>query len=103
MLKHGMDRVGGISPPGSQFLASMQKVGSEPFILGGFALVLMALPMWLEVLSRLPLSVAYPMVSLGYVISLGIGAILLKETITPLRIGGVALIIVGVVALYRSQ
>ena len=64
---------------------------------------MIAVPMWLEALSSLPLSVAYPLVSLGYIITLGIWSIVLKETITPLRIVGVALIINNVIALSRSQ
>jgi drug/metabolite transporter (DMT)-like permease len=103
MLKHGMDKVGGIAKPGDQFLASIQKVATEPFILGGLGLIIIALPMWLQVLARLPLSVAYPLVSLGYIISLGIGALVLKETITPLRVVGVAVIILGVIAVSKSQ
>jgi multidrug transporter EmrE-like cation transporter len=102
LLKHGMDRVGGIAAPGGQFLASMQRALTEPFVLGGVALFLVAVPVWLEVLSRLPLSIAYPLVSFGYIVSLGIGYLVLKETITPLRIAGVALIILGVVAISRS-
>lgn len=102
LLKHGMEQVGGISPPGTQFLASMQQVATEPFIWGGVILVFLAAPMWLEVLSRLPLSQAYPLVSIGYVVSLGIGAFIFKEDITMLRVGGVGLIILGVAVLSRS-
>ena len=103
MLKHGMDRVGGISFPGVQFFQSIQKVLTDPFILGGLALIVVAVPIWLEVLSRLSLSVAYPLVSLGFVISLGLGAFFLKETVTPLRVAGVALIVGGAFAVSRSQ
>jgi len=102
LLKHGIEQVGGISPPGDQFLASMQQVITQPFILGGVILVFLAAPMWLQVLFRLPLSQAYPLVSIGYVVSLGIGAIVLKEDISMLRVGGIGLIILGVVALSRS-
>ena len=102
MLKHGMDDVGGISLPGGGLLASIQAVVTAPFILGGLALIVLSIPVWLHVLSRLPLSVAHPLVSVGYVISVGIGVVIRKETLTPLRIVGVALIILGVVAISRS-
>lgn len=103
LLKHGIDQVGGISPPGSQFLVSMKNIITEPYIVGGLLLIVLAVPLWLEVLSRLPLSIAYPLVSIGYVISLGIGAFVLNESVGPLRIGGVGLIILGVIAVSRSQ
>jgi multidrug transporter EmrE-like cation transporter len=102
MLKYGMDRGGGISPPGSQFVSSMQQTLTDPFVLGGLFLLTLAAPMWLEVLFRLPLSQAYPLVSVGYVISIGIGVIIFKEDLTVIRVGGVGLIILGVVALSRS-
>jgi len=102
LIKHGMDRVGGISFSGSQFFVSMQKVLTEPFILGGLGLIIIVAPMWFEVLSKLPLSVAYPMVSIGYIVAVGIGVIFLKESIPPLRIVGVVFIMVGVAALSRS-
>ena len=90
MLKHGMDRIGGFS--GGQPLSSVQQVVTEPFILAGLALIIVTIPMWLEVLSRLPLSIAHPMVSIGYVISVGIGVMVFKESVTPLRILGVVLV-----------
>ena len=67
----------------------------EPFILGGLGLIIIVTPMWFQVLSKLPLSVAYPMVSIGYIVAVGIGVIFLKESIPPLRIVGVAFIMVG--------
>ena len=102
MLKHGMDQVGGISRPGPQFISSMHQALTEPFVLGGLVLILLAVPIWLEVLFRLPLSVAYPLVSIGYVVSLVIGAIVFKEDLSIFRVGGVGLIILGVVALSKG-
>ncbi len=49
------------------------------------------------------LSVLHPMMSAGYVLSLVLGAIVLDEHITPLRITGVAAIIVGLVFLSSSE
>lgn len=102
LLKHGMDRVGGFAFPNGQLLVSMQKVFTEPFVISGFLLVILAVPLWLQVLSRLPLSAAYPLVSLGYVVSLGIGAFIFKENVTLLRVAGVGLILLGVIAVSRS-
>ena len=103
MLKQGMQQVGGISFSGTGFVTSMRNAFSEPYILGGFGLIVITIPMWLHVLARLPLSVASPMVSLGYVIAVVIGAIFFKESITPLRIVGLSMIILGVIAIARSQ
>ena len=49
------------------------------------------------------LSVLHPMMSMGYVLSLVLGALVLNEHITALRIVGVAVIIVGLVFLSSSE
>ena len=103
MLKHGMSSIGSISPRDGQVFELLSRLLKEPFIVGGLVILVIAMPLWLEVLSRLPLSVAYPMVSFGYVIAVVIGAVVFKENITPLRIGGVSMIVLGVIAVTRSQ
>ena len=75
----------------------------DPYVLSGFILVLIAVPFWLEVLSRLPLSVAYPMASFGIVVAVVIGAMFLKEGIPALRGFGLAFTIAGVLMIARSQ
>jgi len=103
LLKYGMDKAGGFVLSGPEFWPSVQRVVIQPYMWGGLFLVVIGVPLWLQVLSKLPLSVAYPLVSVGYIISLLIGAFILKESITPMRIFGVALIIGGVIAVSRSQ
>ena len=103
LVKHGLNRVGGVSFTADQFLVSMQRALTDFFIVAGFLLVLMVIPLWLIVLSRLQLSVSYPLASFGYVIAMIIGAIFFKETITPLRMSGMVLVILGVVAISKSQ
>ena len=62
----------------------------------GFSLLL-----WFYVLSKMELSKAYPVVSLGYIFTLFFGYFLLNETITPTKIVGISLIVVGVFVLTR--
>lgn len=75
---------------------------SSPQLLGGIVCYGASLIFWLAVLSRMELSRAYPLVSLGYVFTLVIGAWLLDEEITIMRITGVALIITGVIFIVKS-
>jgi multidrug transporter EmrE-like cation transporter len=103
MLKYGMTRVGGVSPPGDGFVSSMRVALLEPYVFGGFLVIVAAIPMWLHVLSRLPLSVASPLVSIGYVLAVLIGAFILNESVPALRIFGVGLIVAGVVAVSFSR
>jgi multidrug transporter EmrE-like cation transporter len=57
---------------------------------------------WLAALSKAPVSTAYPMLSLGYVIVAGVSALWLGETLSPAKVLGIALICAGVVLVSRS-
>ncbi|MDB6158198.1 MAG: hypothetical protein JWO04_1904 [Gammaproteobacteria bacterium] len=57
---------------------------------------------WLVGLSRVPVSQAYPMLSMGYVINIGLAWWLLGEVPNAQRVIGIAVIVVGVVLVARS-
>ena len=57
---------------------------------------------WLIVLSRATLSFAYPFASLSYVLILVAGHFVLHEQVTPLRLAGVALIVLGIVLIAQT-
>ncbi|WP_294180535.1 SMR family transporter [uncultured Clostridium sp.] len=58
--------------------------------------------LWIKVLSKVELSYAYPMVSLGYVITMFFSYFIFKENITFIRVLGVGFIIIGVILISRS-
>jgi drug/metabolite transporter (DMT)-like permease len=58
---------------------------------------------WIVGLSRVPVSQAYPMLSLGYVLNLGLAWWLLGEVPNVQRVLGVGVIILGVVLVARSS
>jgi drug/metabolite transporter (DMT)-like permease len=57
---------------------------------------------WIVGLSRVPVSQAYPLLSLGYVLNIGLAWWLFGEVPTAQRVIGVGVIIVGVVLVARS-
>jgi len=57
---------------------------------------------WLVGLSRVPVSQAYPLLSLGYVINIGLAWWLLGEVPTVQRVAGIGIIVLGVVVVARS-
>lgn len=71
------------------------------YIWGGLFCYGFSLLMWFYVLSRMELSKAYPMVSLGYVFTLILGYLFLNESITFSKIAGILLIMVGVIILTK--
>jgi len=58
---------------------------------------------WVAALSKAPVSTAYPMLSLGYVVVAAVSVAWLGETLTPAKVLGIALICAGVVLVSRSS
>lgn len=71
-------------------------------LLGGISCYGLSMIFWLYVLSKLELSKAYPLVSLGYVFTLLLGYFLLHESVNNYKILGVAFIILGVIFITKS-
>lgn len=67
----------------------------SPLIWLGMIIYGLSLAMWLWVLSKVDLSIAYPFVGISFLITMAFGAFLLDESITPLRILGTILIASG--------
>ena len=98
-LKKGITQVGEL-----QFTpASLFKAFTTPAVIFGFALVFGASIFWLKVISREPLSWAYPMLAVGYLPLLVTSQEFLDEKITLQRLAGVLVVIVGVVMVFRSE
>jgi multidrug transporter EmrE-like cation transporter len=58
---------------------------------------------WLGALSRVPVSIAYPMLSIGYVVNAFAAAWLFGETLSLGKLAGIAMICAGVITLARLQ
>lgn len=58
---------------------------------------------WVAALSKAPVSTAYPMLSLGYVVVAAVSVAWLGETLTPAKVLGIALICAGVALVSRSS
>jgi multidrug transporter EmrE-like cation transporter len=58
--------------------------------------------LWLGVLSRIPVSAAYPLASLGYIIAAASGVVFLGEAVSVMRAVGLVLICIGVFVVAQS-
>ena len=58
---------------------------------------------WLAALSKAPVSTAYPMLSLGYVVVAAVSVLWLGESMGPDKVLGIALICAGVILVSRSS
>lgn len=71
-------------------------------LLSGLGCYVVSVLLWLYVLSHLPVGVAYPFMSLAYVVTVIFGWALLDEQLSALRLAGVFLICLGVWVVARS-
>jgi len=78
------------------------RLAIEPHILAGLACYVVSVVVWVIGLSKVPVSIAYPMLSIGYVINAIAAYYLLGEAVTPMRLAGIGIIVVGVFIVARS-
>lgn len=72
------------------------------YVFSGLGMYVLGAGLWLYVLSRVDVSVAYPFVGLGFVMTMFLGWSFLNEDVGLMRIGGTLLIVAGVVLVSRS-
>jgi multidrug transporter EmrE-like cation transporter len=74
----------------------------NPGVIGGLALYGVGALTWLIVLSRTDLSVAYPFVALSFIVTSAMGWFVFHEALSPARLMGLALIVLGVLVCSRG-
>jgi drug/metabolite transporter (DMT)-like permease len=102
-LKAGTNALGGaIHLTANNWFATGIKVVTQLPILAGLACYAISLVVWIIGLSRTDVTLAYPMLSLGYVVG-AIGAwLFLGEVISAQRLLAIGVIMVGVALLART-
>jgi multidrug transporter EmrE-like cation transporter len=101
-LKAGMSSAGVKDALAQPFgLQTVLTVLFDKFVVGGFVLYGVGAVVWLAVLSKWDVSKAYPLVGLGFVLTVGVGY-LLGEQVSASRVLGVMLICAGVFVMGRT-
>lgn len=94
LMKMGMAELRTLGLGGLSLLTG---AAANPLVISGFAAYGVGAVLWLLVLSRTELSVAYPLVSTGFVLVALMSWLFLGEHLSPARLGAISLIIAGVV------
>ena len=102
LLKAGTNAIGQFQFSADNLGPIGWKVATEPYILGGLACYAVSVVVWIMALSRVEVSVAYPMLSIGYVVNAAAAYFLFGEAVGPQRLVGIGVIIVGVYLVARS-
>ena len=80
----------------------IERIAVNRPILGGLACYVVSVVVWILALSRVEVSVAYPMLSIGYVVNALAAWLLFGEQLRATRMAGIGVIIVGVWLVARS-
>ena len=102
LLKAGTNAVGPFAFTLDNAMPVGMKLALEPRILAGTGCYVVSLVIWIMALSRVEVSVAYPMLSIGFALNALLAWWLLGEAVTPMRMLGIGIIIVGVYLVARS-
>jgi multidrug transporter EmrE-like cation transporter len=102
LLKAGTNAVGRFEFSAANAVPVGLKLALEPHILGGIACYVVSVVIWIMALSRVEVSIAYPMLSIGYILNALAAWYLFGEAVSPTRLVGIGVIIVGVYVVARS-
>jgi multidrug transporter EmrE-like cation transporter len=102
LLKAGTRVLGVIDVRAGALADSAWDVATQPYVLGGLICYVLSVAIWIAALSRVDVSVAYPMLSLGYIVNALAAWALFGEALTPAKMAGILVILAGVVILARG-
>lgn len=92
----------GALPPVRDVAPFVLALAGNAWLWAGMLCYAASIGIWLAVLSRMEVSAAYPMLSIGYVIAAVLGVSFLGESVGAVRAAGIALICTGVVVVGRT-
>ena len=92
-LKAGVRPLGALSLDGPTLLPTLWRVFTQGPVVLGLGFYLASVVLWLVALSRVDVSLAYPMLSLGYVVNALAAWWLFGEALGPGHVAGMVLIL----------
>ena len=101
-LKASVTHMGPISVSMENAWPVALRLMSEPWLWVGLGCYGVSVIVWILALSRVDVSIAYPMLSIGYIVNAIAAWALLGEILSPGRLLGIGIICIGVIVLARS-
>jgi len=102
LLKAGTNTLGVITLTRDNWTDMLARMATQGHFIAGAALYAISLVVWIFGLSRVPVSIAYPMLSLGYIVNAVAAHYLFGETVSVTRWLGIGFIVLGVWLVARS-
>ncbi|MBO1328131.1 hypothetical protein OQ496_07260 [Acetobacter suratthaniensis] len=101
-LRKTMLTIGEIPSSASGIPAFLLSIGLNLWFIGGMACYVLSIGVWMAVLRKTEVSLAYPLLSIGYLITAVIGYFFMSEHVNATRVAGIAIICCGIIVISRS-
>lgn len=102
LMKTGTNAVGYFEFSIENLLPIGWKLATEWHIVAALFCYALSVVIWILALSRVPVSIAFPMLSMAYVVNAVAAWYLLDEAFNPTKMVGIGVIILGVVIISRA-
>ena len=102
LMKTGTNAIGYFDFSVANIVPVGWKLASNPHIIGAMGCYVFGVVIWILALSRVQVSIAYPLLSLGYVVNAVAAWYLFNESFNPAKVIGMGVIILGVIIISRA-
>ena len=102
LIKAGTNSIGFFEFSRENILPIGWKLATEPHIVGAMFCYALSVVIWILALSRVQVSIAYPLLSMGYVVNAVAAWWFFNETFNPAKVAGIGVIILGVIIISRA-
>ena len=102
LLKAGTNTIGHFEFSAENIMPIGWKLATEWHIVMALTFYAISVVIWILALSRVQVSIAYPMISLGYVVGAVAAWWFFNEALNPTKMIGIGVIILGVVIISRA-
>jgi drug/metabolite transporter (DMT)-like permease len=102
LMKSGTNAIGHFAFSMENIVPIGWKLATEWHIVTAVCCYVLSLVVWILALSRVPVSVAFPMLSMAYVVNAIAAYYLLGEPFSSTKLAGMGVIILGVIIISRA-
>ena len=102
LMKAGTNAIGYFEFSMENILPIGWKLATEWYIVTALFCYALSVVIWILALSRVPVSIAFPMLSMAYVVNAVAAWYLLGEAFNPTKLVGMGVIILGVIIISRA-
>lgn len=102
IVKLGLNRIGGFHISFKSFFSDIIPFISSYCLWIGFITIIVSSFLWMKVLAKVELSVAYPLISISYIFGIIAAVIIFKESVPLIRWVGVIVIMFGIFLITRN-